>query len=222
MKYQPYTTVTLRPILRNATDSVIASFPEQYRVFTPRNWCRPQRFSINIAPDFNFFPDTIEIDYDMVELPREFIMDYATFWVNDLVEGQVDHNLPTGPVTLAEGSSATYQFRLGAVPYIRHGHFIRTIVVGLSSSNPDAVSVTSEDLKTFDTSSLIDAPPGKVLVFTDETWNEFQDITITAVDNNAVTDNPVRITVSVYQPGKRPGDIYPQVITFDVNVSDND
>ena len=222
LRYQPYTTVTLRPFLRNEGDAVVASFPEQYLVFTPKNWCRHQQFTVNIEPDFTFYPDTFEIGYDMVELPREFLPYYAWFWVHDVVNGQVDHTLPMPSVTLTEGSTQTYQFRLGAAPYMRHGPFQRVIVVALKSSNPNAVNVTSADLMTVDTSNLLDTPTGERLVFTDDNWNEFQDITITAVDNNIVTNNPVTITVSVYQPANRRGDANPTEITFNVNVTDND
>ena len=192
---QPPTTITVRPFLRSATSAPFVTLKEQYLVFNTTNWNTDQKLHLHLAQDFDSENDLFDIGYDIVEFEGETFSHFSRMSNGDIWWGQIVEEKPDStPLVEGDGnSSAVYRLKL------QHGP-IKPVVVTFTNPDPGAVQLSTTSL-----------------TFTPESYDQFQEVTITPVADDDVDDEQVEITVDIPVPGPK-GD---KTETFSVTVEDD-
>ena len=194
-KRQPPITITVRPYLKNQAYARVVTLKEQYLVFNTENWNSNQVVHVHIGADFDSKHDRIDIGYDIVEFEGEFTSHDSGLLVRDYAWGEIVQQKP-GSTPLVEGdgnSSAVYRLKLKHAP-------LKPVVVTFTNPDLDAVQLSTTSL-----------------TFTPESYDQFQEVTITSVADVDGDDEQVKITVNIPVPGPK-GD---KTETFTIGATDS-
>ena len=191
-------TVTLQPYVVQENMRSFVTFEPKYIVMTPENSHIAQKLTIRALPDYNYATENVTVRLRQIEftnpIHRNINAYYATI---DYTRRGVERHKPNNAV-LVEGdasSSATYRMRLKAPPLPN-----RDVVVTVTNPDPGAVSVSPDSL-----------------TFNFDNWQEWQEFTITPVNDSDDDDELVRLKVNMPPPGVWRGE--PE--TFWVHVWEN-
>ena len=167
-------------------DTTVATVDQVSLTFTPSNYNIKQTVTVTGVDDAVFNPRYRRTTVTLTASGAEYIGITKEF-----VAVAID-NEPE-PLTMREGATTALSIRL----ILRQGD--GTVVLTLASSDTDVLTVSPT-----------------TLTWTEETSGQYQDVTFTAVENDAVGDGKALVTVtpnkpfSVFLPG------------YDVTVTDND
>ena len=206
LRRKPDTTLTIMPIIANKLLVPFVPITPRYLVFTPENYSIPQKVSLHMLPDFNTRTEVSDLVAKVVEHPSAVV--YGLYKQRGLIffdrrRKPIEQERPATRV-LHEGdsnSSLTYRLRLGARPTAGED-----IVVTIKAS-PDKVNLSAA-----------------TLTYTHDTWDVWQEVTITPKDDTDYDDEQVKVTVHIPVPGPDgPGPGHgPRIETFSLTVQDDD
>ena len=203
---KPDTTLTIVPFIKNPLLVPFVPITPRYLVFTPENYSVPQKVSLHMLPDFNTRAEVSDLTARVVEFPSAFVYGLyrqRNLWFFDRRRKPIEQELPATRVLQESetSTSLTYRLRLGARPTAGED-----IVVTIKAS-PDKVNLSAA-----------------TLTYTHDTWDVWQEVTITPKVDADSDDEQVKVTVHIPVPGPDgPGPGHgPRIETFSLTVLDDD
>ena len=206
LRRKPDTTLTIMPIIANPLLVPFVPITPRYLVFTPENYSVPQKVSLHMLPDFNTAHERSDLTVRVIEHPNASVYGLykqQNLWFFDRRRKPIEQERPATSVLHESDStsSLTYRLRLGARPMV--GDDIEVTV----TASPDKVNLSPA-----------------TLTYTHDTWDQWQEVTITPkVDADSV-DEEVTVTVHIPVPGPNGPDPKhgPRIETFSLTVLDDD
>ena len=184
LRQQPPQDVTVRPTFgegegRRWFKQALVIEPETL-TFTTSNWKDFQTFTVTGKPDFNLSDEQFDLKLLIDELPGATILQTRWFFINSDGRNDLVTYDPIGTrLKLFEGGEALeYKIKLGGVP-----------------DSPAVINFTSAD------SSAVTVSPSK-LTFDLDNWDDWQTVTITAIQDADAQHENASIIVRTKMPGK--------------------
>ncbi|MCU4164289.1 Ig-like domain-containing protein [Carboxylicivirga caseinilyticus] len=169
---QPSSDVVINLV---SSDNGAATLSLGSLTFTESNWANPQTVTISAINDNDVINETVTItaSVDNANSDDQFDNLIKTLTANVTDDDIADFELSSTALIITEGTQVAFTVWLAAQP-------IDPVTINLSSNNTAAATTTPNSL-----------------TFTASNWNTAQTVTITALNDNNLTDESATITATV-------------------------